>query len=229
MKRHAAVTLLRVTCMLSVAGGAVDTLRFAFGTSTGRKLTGDPFINKSPLSDPLSHPTFSPVRLGELQANLLDDVTVPGLAKPGDGILLHRVINRINPATPDSLIPSSSLFPKTEILLMSEELGLFGPATKLTDWNFALPVSPGSNITFGQWISQDVNGGPTGGDMANSAIGFSGGGQAFAVVPVPAPTKFVPAGDSLVAGCICAANQPRPTLTVTEASNASLSLRGRGG
>jgi hypothetical protein len=101
---------------------------------------------------------------------------------------------------PGSMIPPSYFFQKTDILLVSEDLGLFGPGAKLTDWDFAFPVGPGSKITFnqssGRWVGGGLFGGGIGG-MVTSAIAFDVVVQSFTVVPVPEPATVALAGIGL--------------------------------
>ena len=201
MKRHAAAALLSVAWILSARGAEIETVHFGFGAFTDRTPPSGPGVNNGSFQPgPLSGPTFSSAKLSDYQVTLLNDATVVGLAKPVDGIALQRIINQVDPVMPGSMIPPSSFFQKTDILLVSEDLGLFGPGAKLTDWDFAFPVGPGSKITFnqssGRWVGGGLFGGGIGG-MVTSAIAFDVVVQSFTVVPVPEPATVALAGIGL--------------------------------
>lgn len=213
MKRHAAAALLCVAWILPASGAEIETVHFGFGAFTDRTPPSGPGVNNGSIPPgPLFGPTFSSAKLSDYQVTLLNDATVFGLAKSVDGIALQRIINQVDPVMPGSMIPPSSFFQKTDILLVSEDLGLFGPGAKLTDWDFAFPVGPGSKITFNQSSSQYVGGGgPFGGGiggMATSAIAFDVVVQSFTVVPVPEPATVALVGVGL-AGLLAVSRKTR--------------------
>lgn len=200
MNRPIITALLCVPCVLSATAAEIESVHFGYGTFTDRTPPSGPFVNNGPFSPPpLSGPTFSSAKLSDYQVTLLNNATVSGLANPVDGIFLQRIINQVDPVLPGSMIPPSYFYQKTDILLVSENLGLFGPGATLSDWNFAFPVGPGSSITFNQSSSQYIGGGPFGGPggMATSAMGFDVVVQSFTITQVPEPTTVALAGVGL--------------------------------
>jgi hypothetical protein len=124
MKRHAAAALLSIAPFLPAAGAETETVHFGFGAFNDRTPPSGPGVNNSPFpSGPLFGPTFSSAKLSDYQVTLLNDASVFGLAKPVDGIALQRIINQVDPVMAGSMIPPSSSFQKTDILLVSEDLG----------------------------------------------------------------------------------------------------------
>lgn len=200
MNRLTIAALLCVPCVLSAAAAEIESIHFAYGTFTDRTPPSGPF-NNGPFPAPsLSGPTFSSAKLSDYQVTLLNNATVSGLANPVDGIFLQRIIDQVDPVLPGSMIPPSYFYQKTDILLVSENLGLFGPGATLSDWNFAFPAGPGSSITFNQSSGQYVPGGLFGGGaggMATSAMGFDVVVQSFTITQVPEPATVALAGVGL--------------------------------
>jgi hypothetical protein len=199
MNRLIIAALLCVPCVLSAAAAELDSVYFSFGTFTDRTPPSGPFNNSPFPAPPLSGPTFSSAKLSDYQVTLLNNATVFGLANPVDGIHLQRIVNQVDPVVAGSMIPPGSFYQKTDILLVSEDLGVFGPGATLSDWNFAFPVGPGSSITFDQSSSRYFGAGPFAGPGVpiTSAMAFDVVVQSFTITQVPEPATVALAGVGL--------------------------------
>ena len=186
---HSSRTLAAILLGLAVggkasAGEAPDSAAFVFSQFKDNSPPSGPGINSG---GPLFGPTFSTAKLSDYQVTLLNDATVAGLPRPVDGISLYRNVSTVTLI--GVMIPPSTFNQTTRILLVTEDLGLFGPGATLADWDAPFVLGAGSQASFTQSSSHYVGGNPFNplGGMQTTALAWEAGVVSFSVIPVPEP------------------------------------------
>ncbi len=171
----------------SNANAAADSLALVFSQFKDNSPPSGPGINSG---GPLFGPTFSAAKLADYQVTLLNDATVAGLPQPVDGISLDRNVSTLTLI--GGMIPPSTFNQTTRILLVTEDLGLFGPGATLADWDAPFVLGAGSQVTFTQSSSHYVGGNPFNplGGMQTTALAWEAGVVSFSVIPVPEPAVW---------------------------------------
>lgn len=171
----------------SPASAAADSLAFVFDQFKDTSPPSGPGINSG---GPLFGPTFSAAKLSDYQVTLLNDATVFGLPRLVDGISLQRNINFVTPI--GGMIPPSTFNQTTRILLVTEDLGLFGPGATLADWDAPFTLGAGSQVTFTQSSSYWRGGNPFNplGGMQTTAMAWEADVVSFSVTAVPEPSTW---------------------------------------
>jgi len=171
----------------SNANAAADSLALVFSQFKDNSPASGPGINSG---GPLFGPTFSAAKLADYWVTLLNDAAVFGLPRLVDGISLDRNVSTVTPL--GGMIPPSTFNQTTRILLVTEDLGLFGPGATLADWDARFVLGAGSQVTFTQSSSHWVGGNPFNplGGMQTTALAWEAGVASFAVIPVPEPAVW---------------------------------------
>lgn len=201
MKPFAAVPPIFFACFLPLKVAAiVDSVAFNFGQFKDISPPSGPGINNI---GPLFSPTIGSAALSDYQVTLLNDATVFGLPRPVDGISLRRAIDRVD-IMPGGMIPPTTFNQRVDIVLVTEDLSLFGPGATLADWNSPFPLGAGSRMQFSQSESHWSGGGgvfgnPLGGTVT-TAFGYEAEIQSFTVTQVPEPSTLALG----ICGCLAA-------------------------
>lgn len=171
--------------------GQSGTVHLEIGTVIDRTPPSGPGINNPPIPPVPGQWTQGNVPrtfdLKDYRVVLLNDATVVGFARPVDGIVLSRIINQVTPM--GGMIPPSTFNESTEIVLATENTGLFGPGATIKDWDRSFPLADGAFMKFSTSQSYYRGGGPFGGfgGMVYTATGYDATIRSFAFVPVPEP------------------------------------------
>ncbi len=189
MKTSLSVIFASLAAIGVQAAPPLDSLALVFGQFKDTSPGSGPGINNA---GPLFGPTFAAAKLSDYQVTLLNDATVFGIPRLVDGISLQRTIGTVTPDPTGGLIPPSTFNQTTRILLVTEDLGLFGPGATLADWNAPFVLGAGSQATFSQSSSQWHGGNPFNplGGMQTTVMAWEADVTSFSVIPVPEPATW---------------------------------------